>query len=77
MSLRGYPASGVDKEQIKLLNPYCFQVPRQAILIATKGTAEAQKVALAVLAEVERNSGYLRGGVFYRELHRMQGVFAP
>ena len=39
-------------------------MPRQAILTATEGTAEAQKVALAVLAEVERNGGHVRGGVF-------------
>ena len=67
LSLRGYLASGLDNEQIKFLNPHWFQVPRQAILTATEGTAEAQKVALAVFAEVERNGGHVRGGVFYRE----------
>ena len=57
LSSRGYPASVVNKEQIKLLEPYLRQVPRQAILMATEGAADAQKVALAVSAEVERNGG--------------------
>ena len=50
-----YPTSVLHKEQIKLLETYLLQVPRQAILTATEGAAEAQKVALVVLAEVERN----------------------
>ncbi len=63
LSLRGYPASVVDKEQIKFFEPYLFQAPRQAILMAKEGAAEAQRVALAVLAEVESNGGYVRYGV--------------
>ena len=62
LSSRGYPASVVDKEQIKLLEPYLLQVPRQALLTDTEGAAEAQKVALAVLTEVERNGGQARSG---------------
>ena len=45
--------------------------------MATEGAAEAQKVALAVLAEVERKGGQVRVAFLYKEFHRRQGVFAP
>ena len=73
LSLRGYPASVVDKEQIKLLEPHLFQALRQAILMAKEGAAEAQRAALAVLAEVESNGGYVRGGVFLQGITQKTG----
>jgi len=49
LTSRGYPASIVDEDQIALLEPYLCQAPSKAILTATEGAAQAQKVALAVL----------------------------
>jgi len=56
-----------------LLEPYLLRVPRQAILTATEGAAEVQKVALAVLAAVERNGGQVRSGVSLQGITQKTG----
>ena len=68
-----YPTSVLDKEQIKLLETYLLQVPRQEILTAREGAAEAQKVALVVLAEVERNGGQVRSDVSLQRISQKTG----
>ena len=73
LTLRGYPASIVDEDQIALLEPYLRQAPSKAILTATEGAAHAQKVALAVLAAVERNGGSVRGGVSLKRIEQVTG----
>ena len=75
LTSRGYPASIVNEDQIASLEPYLRQLPNQAILTATEGAAQAQKVALAILAEVEGKGGSVRSGVSLKRIeHAIGGV---
>ena len=73
LSSRGYPASIIGQDQIKVLEPHLLKAPRQAILTTTEGAAEAQKVAMAILAEVEHNGGYVRCGVSLKGISQRMG----
>ena len=73
LTSRGYPASIVDEDQIASLEPYLRQAPSQAILTATEGAAQVQKVALAILAEVERKGGSVRSGVSLKRIEQAIG----
>ena len=73
LTSRGYPASIVNEDQIASLEPYLRQLPNQAILTATEGAAQAQKVALAILAEVEGKGGSVRSGVSLKRIEQAIG----
>ena len=63
LTKRGYPSKLLKYSEIETLEPHLREVPDQAILTATEGAAQAKSVALAILDEVKRNGGTVRGFV--------------
>ena len=63
LTKRGYPSKLVKYSEIQTLEPHLREVPCQAILTATEGAAQAKSVGLAILDEVKRNGGTVRGCV--------------
>ena len=63
LTKRGYPSKLLKYSEIEILEPHLREVPNEAILTATEGAAQAKSVALAILDEVKRNGGTVRGCV--------------
>ena len=63
LTKRGYPSKLLKYSEIEILEPHLREVPNEAILTATEGAAQAKSVACAILDEVKRNGGTVRGCV--------------
>ena len=76
LTQRGYPAKLVSQADIAALEPQLRHPPHQAILTATEGAAQAQNVALAILAEVARRGGSLQEHTSVKWVKQVAGRIA-
>ena len=62
LKARGYQAKWLKKNEIKVIEPNLKNVPEEAILTPLEGAGQADKVALAILAELTASGGRVLSG---------------
>ena len=62
LKARGYQAKWLKKNEIKVIEPNLKNAPEEAILTPLEGAGQADKVALAILAELTASGGRVLSG---------------